>query len=82
MVLLIFRSSTAVAFRFGNFFTIYQLIFIPKIIKEAKLDDKLGLFFIALAIIIFTLPYAGFLMAKAPTYDFFFSNLNALHSLK
>lgn len=82
MVLLIFRSSTAVAFRFGNFFTIYQLIFIPKIIKEAKLDDKLGVFIIAIAIIIFILPYAGFLMAKAPTYDFFFSNLNALHSLK
>lgn len=82
IVFLVFRSSTAVAFRFGNFFTIYQLIFIPEIIKEAKKDDKLGVFIIALAIILFILPYAGFLMAKAPAYDFFFSNLNAIHSLK
>lgn len=82
IVFLVFRSSTAVAFRFGNFFTVYQMIFIPEIIREAKKDDRLGLVIIALSIILFVLPYAGFLMMKAPSYDFFFTNLNAIHSLK
>ncbi|MDO5047516.1 MAG: EpsG family protein [Anaerococcus sp.] len=81
IVFLIFRASTAIAFRFGNFFTIYQVLFIPLIIDKARRIDKLGLFIIILSIIFFILPYALFLMNKAPAYDFFFTNANAIFSL-
>ncbi len=81
VVFLVFRASTAVAFRFGNFFTVYQLIFLPVLIRESRRIDKSGLFFIILSIIFFVIPYAIFLMNKAPAYDFFFTNPNAIHSL-
>ena len=82
LVLLVFRSSTAIAFRFSTFFTILEIIYIPLVLEKIKNIDKLGRFLIALAIVIFIIPYAIFLMAKAPSYDFFFTNLNAIHSLK
>ncbi|WP_297789951.1 EpsG family protein [uncultured Anaerococcus sp.] len=81
IVFLVFRSSTAIAFRFGNFFAIYQVIFVPRLMKEARKIDKLAYFLLILSIIFFILPYAGFLMAKAPAYDFFFTNKSAIHSL-
>ena len=83
IVFLVFRSSTAVAFRFGNFFSIYQIFFIPLILKESRyIKDRLGYFIICLSIVFFIIPYAGFLMNKAPAYDFFFTNKNAIHSLR
>lgn len=82
MVLLVFRSSTAIAFRFSTFFTILQIIYIPLVIDYIKNIDKFGRFLIILAVLVFSIPYAIFLMAKAPAYDFFFTNLNAIYSLK
>ena len=82
LVLLVFRSSTAIAFRFSTFFTVLQIIYIPVVMEEIKEDDKFGRFLIALSILVFIIPYAVFLMAKAPPYDFFFTNLNAIHSLR
>ena len=82
LVLLVFRSSTAIAFRFSTFFTVLQIIYIPLVLDYIKNIDKLGRFLIMLAILVFLMPYAIFLMAKAPAYDFFFTNLNAIHSLK
>ncbi|MBM0046058.1 EpsG family protein [Anaerococcus sp. mt242] len=82
LVLLVFRSSTAIAFRFSTFFTILEIIYIPLVLEKVKNIDKLGKFLIALAVVFFLIPYAIFLMAKAPSYDFFFTNLNAIHSLK
>lgn len=82
VVLLVFRSSTAIAFRFSTFFTCLQILYIPMVIDEIRDIDRLGKFLISLSIGIFIVPYAIFLMAKAPAYDFFFTNLNAIHSLK
>ena len=82
VVLLVFRSSTAIAFRFSTFFTILEIIYIPLVIDQIKDIDKLGRFLIALSILAFILPYAIFLIVKAPAYDFFFTNLNAIHSLR
>ncbi|WP_295885002.1 EpsG family protein [uncultured Anaerococcus sp.] len=82
LVLLVFRSSTAIAFRFSTFFTILEIIYIPLVLEKVKNIDKLGKFLIAFAVVVFLIPYAIFLMAKAPSYDFFFTNLNAIHSLK
>ena len=82
VVLLVFRSSTAIAFRFSTFFTVLQIIYIPLVIDEIRDIDRLGRFLIALSIGVFIVPYAVFLMAKAPPYDFFFTNLNAIHLLK
>ncbi len=82
VVLLVFRSSTAIAFRFSTFFTILQIIYIPMVMEKIRNIDKLACFLIGLSIVVFLIPYAIFLMAKAPSYDFFFTNLNAIHSLK
>lgn len=82
VVLLVFRSSIAIAFRFSTFFTILEIIYIPLVLDKIKNIDKLGGFLIGLSVVVFLLPYAIFLMAKAPSYDFFFTNLNAIHSLK
>ena len=82
LVLLVFRSSTAIAFRFSTFFTVLEIIYIPLVLDDIKNIDKLGRFLIILAILVFLIPYAIFLMAKAPAYDFFFTNLNAIYSLK
>lgn len=82
IVLLVFRSSTAIAFRFSTFFTIFQIIYIPLCIEEIKNIDRLGRFLIILGVVVFLIPYAIFLMNKAPAYDFFFTNLMAIESLK
>lgn len=82
LVLLVFRSSTAIAFRFSTFFTILEIIYIPLVIDEIKEIDELGRFLIGLSVVAFLIPYAIFLMVKAPAYDFFFTNLNAIHSLR
>lgn len=82
LVLLVFRSSIAIAFRFSTFFTILEIIYIPLVMEEIKEEDELGRFLIGLSVLIFLIPYAIFLMAKAPAYDFFFTNLNAIHSLR
>ena len=82
VVLLVFRSSTAIAFRFSTFFTILEIIYIPLVLDKIKNIDKLGGFLIGLSVVVFLVPYAIFLMAKAPSYDFFFTNLNAIHSLQ
>lgn len=81
VVLLLFRSSTAIAFRFSTFFTILQMLYIPMVLRDVKNFDKLGAFFIGLSILVFVLPYAIYLMFEAPPYDFFFTNLNAIASL-
>lgn len=82
LILLVFRSSVAIAFRFSTFFTILEIIYIPVVMEEIKEEDKLGRFLIGLSVLVFLIPYAIFLMAKAPEYDFFFTNLNAIHSLR
>lgn len=82
VVLLVFRSSIAIAFRFSTFFTILQVIYISLLIEKIKNIDKLGTFLVVLSLLVFVIPYAIFLMLKAPSYDFFFTNLNAIHSLK
>lgn len=82
IVLLVFRSSIAIAFRFSTFISILQIIYIPLVLEEIKGIDKLGRFLIILSLVVFILPYAVFLMVKAPSYDFFFTNLNAIYSLK
>lgn len=82
VVLLVFRSSTAIAFRFSTYFTILQMIYIPLVLDEIREVDKLGRLLIKLSILLFIIPYAVFLMNKAPAYDFFFTNLQAISSLK
>ena len=82
LILLVFRSSVAIAFRFSTFFTILEIIYIPVVMEEIKEEDQLGRFLIGLSVLVFLIPYAIFLMAKAPEYDFFFTNLNAIHSLR
>lgn len=82
VVLLVFRSSIAIAFRFSTFFTILEIIYIPLVLEKIKNIDKLGGFLIGASVLIYLIPYAIFLMVKAPSYDFFFTNLNAIHSLK
>jgi hypothetical protein len=82
IILLLFRSSTAIAFRFSTFFSIMQTIYIPLVIKEIRKIDPLGSFLIKLSILVFIIPYSIFLMVKAPSYDFFFTNLQAIQYLK
>ncbi len=82
IVLLVFRSSTAIAFRFSTFFTVLQIIYIPLVLDEIRELDKLGRILVILGVVLFLIPYAIFLMNKAPAYDFFFTNLQAITSLK
>lgn len=81
IVFLLFRSSTAIAFRFATFFTILQTLYIPMVIKDIRKLDKLGAFMISLSILAFIIPYWIYLMIEAPPYDLFFTNLNAIISL-
>lgn len=81
IVLLLFRSSTAIAFRFSTFFTILQTLYIPMVIRDIRKIDRLGAFLIGLSVLIFVIPYAIYLMIDAPPYDFFFTNLSAIISL-
>lgn len=82
VVMLIFRSSTAIAFRFSAFFNLMQIFFIPLVIKEIKYKDSLACFLLILSIGVFILPYAIYIMIDAPAYDFFFTNLQAITSLR
>ena len=82
IVLLVFRSSTAIAFRFSNFFGIFQLLYIPILVKKLRKEDEYVHFLVYLSIFVYILPYAIFLMAKAPAYEFFFTNEQAILSLK
>lgn len=82
VVLLVFRSSTAIAFRFSNFFIVYQLIYMPMLLKRLKNKDPFVGFLVFLSVFVYILPYAIFLMAKAPAYGFFFTNKQAILSLK
>lgn len=81
IVFLLFRSSTAIAFRFATFFTILQILYIPMVIRDIKEYDRLGAFLIGLSILVFVLPYFIYLLIEAPPYDFFFTNLVAISSL-
>ena len=81
-VMLIFRSSTAIAFRFSSFFTIMQMFFIPMAIEKTKEYDPLATFMIVLSVVLFIIPYAIFIMVGSPAYDFFFTNLQAITSLR
>lgn len=81
IVLLTFRSSTAIAFRFSNFFAIFQMLYIPMLLKKIKKLDPYTHFLVYLSIFVYILPYAIFLMAKAPSYGFFFTNEQAILSL-
>ncbi|MDD7305000.1 MAG: EpsG family protein [Peptoniphilaceae bacterium] len=81
VVYLLFRSSTAIAFRFATFFSILQMLYIPMVIKDIRKIDRLGAFLIGLSILLFVIPYFIYLLIEAPAYDFFFTNLNAITSL-
>ncbi|MDY3007062.1 EpsG family protein [Anaerococcus porci] len=81
VVLLTFRSSTAIAFRFSNFFTIFQMLYIPMLLKKIKIYDQYTYFLVYLSIFVYILPYAVFLMVNAPSYGFFFTNEQAILSL-
>lgn len=82
VVLLVFRSSTAIAFRFSNFFSILQLLYIPMVISDIRKIDRLGAYLIGLSILLFIIPYWVYLMFEAPSYEFFFTNLQAINSLR
>lgn len=81
IVLLTFRSSTAIAFRFSNFFIIFQMLYIPSILKKLKKEDQYVHFLVYLSIFVYILPYAIFLMVGSPPYEFFFTNKQAILSL-
>lgn len=81
MMYLVFRSSTAIAFRFGTFFTVLQALYIPKLIKDIRKYDRLVVYLLYLSILLFIIPYWIYLMAEAPSYDFFFTNIQAIRSL-
>lgn len=81
VVFLLFRSSTAIAFRFSTFFTILQMLYIPMVIRDTRKFDGFGAFLIGLSVLAFIIPYSIYLMIEAPPYDFFFTNLNAIISL-
>lgn len=82
VVVLVFRSSTAIAFRFSSFFTVMQIFLIPLLIKEVKEKDSLAVFMLILAVLVFVLPYAVYIAVDAPPYDFFFTNHMAINSLR
>ncbi|MBS5988124.1 EpsG family protein [Anaerococcus hydrogenalis] len=82
IVLLVFRSSTAIAFRFSNFFGIFQMLYLPILLKKLRKEDEYVHFLVYLSIFVYIVPYAIFLMVNAPTYGFFFTNEQAILSLK
>ncbi len=81
-VMLVFRSSTAIAFRFSSYFVVLEMIYMPLMIRKLKDYDPLAAFFIILSIIVFVIPYAIDIASSAPAYDFFFTSKMALESLK
>lgn len=80
-VMLIFRSSTAIAFRFSSYFAVLEMFYLPSMIKKLKYKDSLAAFLLILSIVVFILPYAIYISVDAPAYDFFFTNPMALESL-
>lgn len=80
-VMLVFRSSTAIAFRFSSYFVVLQMFFIPYMIKKLKDHDSLAAFLLILSIVVFIIPYAINIAISAPAYDFFFTNPMAIESL-
>ncbi len=81
VVLLVFRSSTAIAFRFSNFFVIFETLYIPRLLEDLKERDRLGRLFVILAVLIYIIPYSIYLMADSPPYNFFFTSPTATNSL-
>ena len=81
-VMLVFRSSTAIAFRFSSYFAVLEMFYIPLMVKKLKYKDSLAAFLLLLSIIVFLIPYAIDIAASAPAYDFFFTNPMAIESLK
>lgn len=80
-VMLVFRSSTAIAFRFSSFFAILEMFYLPMMIKKLKYEDSLAAFLLILSIVVFIVPYAIYISVDAPEYDFFFTNTMAIESL-
>lgn len=80
-VMLVFRSSTAIAFRFSSFFSILEMFYLPMMIKKLKYEDSLAAFLLILSIVVFIVPYAIYISVDAPEYDFFFTNTMAIESL-
>lgn len=80
-VMLVFRSSTAIAFRFSSYFAVLEMFYMPYMIRKLKYEDSLAAFLLILSILVFILPYAINIAASAPAYDFFFTNPMAIRSL-
>ncbi len=80
-VMLVFRSSTAIAFRFSSYFVVLEMFYMPYMIRKLKYEDSLAAFLLILSILVFILPYAINIAASAPAYDFFFTNPMAIRSL-
>lgn len=80
-IMLVFRSSTAIAFRFSSYFAIFEMFYLPMMIKKLKDEDSLAAFLLILSIVVFILPYAIYISVDAPEYDFFFTNPMAIESL-
>ena len=80
-VMLVFRSSTAIAFRFSSYFAILEMFYLPMMIKKLKYKDSLAAFLLILSIVVFIIPYAIYISVDAPAYDFFFTNPMAIESL-
>lgn len=81
-VMLVFRSSTAIAFRFSSYFVVLEMIYMPLMIRKLKDEDPLAAFLLILSILVFIIPYAVDIATSAPAYDFFFTSKMALESLK
>lgn len=80
-VMLVFRSSTAIAFRFSSFFAVLEMFYLPMMVKKLKYEDSLAAFLLILSIVVFIVPYAIYISVDAPAYDFFFTNTMAIESL-
>ena len=81
-VMLVFRSSTAIAFRFSSYFAVLEMFYIPLMVQKLKYKDSLAAFLLLLSIVVFLIPYAIDIATSAPAYDFFFTNPMAIESLK
>src|SRR5699024_1596636 len=69
-VMLVFRSSTAIAFRFSSYFVVLEMFYLPMMIRKLKDEDSLAAFLLILSIVVFLLPYALNIAIDAPAYDF------------
>lgn len=81
-VMLVFRSSTAIAFRFSSYFAVLEMFYIPMMVNKLKYKDSLAAFLLVLSVVVFLLPYALNIAISAPDYDFFFTNPMAIESLR